>query len=297
MSHFFCQWKNIMNSLVKLNYRISLLRFKLVVEIMKKAVVFDNSGTLIERFRVIKDVLNGNIFTDINSLDLIDQADALALVVLQFNTNKLLKLDPDTFISDVIREYNIEFDISFSTNQVSKAEVKEILDNERSTTISDITDGFDILREKISHMELCNGSALIVDMDLGVVAYTITSAGKFFPKVFETVETLKSRGIEIYIASGDRKGAINRLANMLDVPEDNAYGTVSTRGKCEVVSILKDAGYKVMMVGDGLNDLLAFKKADVSVLTIEQQEEVSPKMMDKTDYVIEDIFEVTMIEF
>ena len=286
-----------MNSLVKLNYRISLLRFKLVVEIMKKAVVFDNSGTLIERFRVIKDVLNGNIFTDINSLDLIDQADALALVVLQFNTNKLLKLDPDTFISDVIREYNIEFDISFSTNQVSKAEVKEILDNERSTTISDITDGFDILREKISHMELCNGSALIVDMDLGVVAYTITSAGKFFPKVFETVETLKSRGIEIYIASGDRKGAINRLANMLDVPEDNAYGTVSTRGKCEVVSILKDAGYKVMMVGDGLNDILAFKKADVSVLTIEQQEEVSPKMMDKTDYIIEDIFEVTMIDF
>ena len=84
---------------------------------------------------------------------------------------------------------------------------------------------------------------------------------------------------------------------MLDVPEDNAFGTVSTRGKCEVVSILKDGGYKVMMVGDGLNDILAFKKADVSVLTIEQQEEVSPKMMDKTDYVIKDIFEVTEIDF
>ncbi|MEE1149990.1 MAG: haloacid dehalogenase, partial [Methanobrevibacter sp.] len=101
---------------------------------MKKAVVFDNSGTLIERFRVIKDVINGNIFTDINSLDLIDQADALALVVLQFNTNKLLKLDSDTLISHVIKEYDIDFDISFSTNPVSKAEVKEILDNEKSTT-------------------------------------------------------------------------------------------------------------------------------------------------------------------
>ena len=263
----------------------------------KKAVVFDNSVTLIERYRVIKDVLNDNVFTNINSLDLIDAADALALVVLQFNTNKLLKLDPNTLVSDVIKEYEIDFDVSFSTRQVSKAEVKEILDNERSTRISDITDGFDILREKIPYMELCNGSALIVDMDLGVVAYTITSAGKFFPKVFETVETLKSRGIDIFIASGDRKGAINKLANMLDVPEDNAFGTVSTRGKCEVVSILKEGGYKVMMVGDGLNDILAFKKADVSVLTIEQQEEVSPKMMDKTDYVIEDIFEVTQIDF
>lgn len=123
-------------------------------------------------------------------------------------------------------------------------------------------------------MELCNGSALIVDMDLGVIAYTITS-GKFFPKVFETIETLKSCGIEIFIASGDRKGAINRLANLLDIPEDNVLGTVSTRGKCEVVSILKDSGYKVMMVGEGINDLLAFKNADVSVLTIEQQEEIS----------------------
>ena len=264
---------------------------------MKKAVVFDNSGTLIERYRVIKDVVNGNIFTNVNSLDLIDQADDLALVVLQFNTNKLLNLYRDTLISDVIKQYNIDFDISFSTKQVSKSEVRDILDNETTSTVSDITDGFDILRDKIPNFELCNGSALILDMDLGIVAYTITSAGKFFPRVFETVETLKSRGIEIYIASGDRKGAINRLANLLDVPEDNAFGTVSTRGKCEVVSILKDGGYKVMMVGDGLNDLLAFKKADVSVLTIEQQEEVSPKLMDKTDYVIEDIFEVTEIDF
>ena len=264
---------------------------------MKKAIVFDNSGTLIERYRVVKDILTGNIFTDINSLEIIDAADSLALVVLQFNTNKLLKLDENTLISDVIKEYKIDFDISFSNRQVSKAEVKEILDNENISTISDITDGFGILREKIPHMELCNGSALIVDMDLGQVVYTITSAGKFFPNVFKTVETLKSRGIEIYIASGDRKGAINRLANMLDIPEDNAYGTVSTRGKCEIVSILKDAGYKVMMVGDGLNDLLAFKKADVSVLTIEQQEEVSPKVMDKTDFVIRDIFEVTSIDF
>jgi Cu+-exporting ATPase len=143
----------------------------MVDDIMKKAVVFDNSGTLIERYRVIKDVLNGNIFTDINSLDLIDQADALALVVLQFNTNKLLELDENTLISDVIKDYNIDFDVSFSTKQVSKAEVKEILDNETSSTIADITDGFEILREKIPHMELCNGSALIVDMDFVFIVF------------------------------------------------------------------------------------------------------------------------------
>ena len=247
---------------------------------MKKAVVFDNSGTLIERYRVVKDVLNDNIFTDINSLDIIDAANSLALVVLQFNTNKLSNLNPNTLISDVIKEFDIDFDISFSKNQVSKAEVRDIL-----------------YKDKIPQMHLCNGSALIIDMDLGVIVYTITSAGKFFPKVFETVSILKSRGIDIFIASGDRKGAIERLACLLDINPDNAYGSVSTRGKCEIVSMLKDRNYKVMMVGDGLNDILAFKNADISVLTIEQQEEVSPKMLDKTDYVIKDIFEVTNIDF
>ena len=58
-----------------------------------------------------------------------------------------------------------------------------------------------------------------------------------------------------------------------------------------------DDGYEVMMVGDGLNDVLAFNRADVSVLTIEQQEEVSPKLMDKTDYIIESIREVSQIDF
>lgn len=264
---------------------------------MKKAVVFDNSGTLIERYRVIKDVSSGNIFTDINSLDLIDQSDSLALVVLQFNTNLLLEMDPDTLISDVIMEYDIDFDVSFSSSHVSKSEVKRILYSEKSTTISDITDGFDILKQKIPKMEICNGSALIVDMDLEAVSYTITSAGKFFPNVLKTIETLKSRGIEIFVASGDRKGAINRLANLLDIPENHAYGSVSTKGKCDVVRSLRNDGFKVMMVGDGINDLLAFNEADVSVLTVEQSEEVSSKIMGKTDYVVEDIFEVTRIDF
>ena len=264
---------------------------------MKKAVIFDNSGTLIERYRVIKDVLNGNIFTDINSLDLIDASDSLALVVLQFNTNKLLNLNQNMLISDVIKEYDIDFDVSFSNRQVTKSEVSQILLNEKTSTVKDITDGFGILGEKIPNMQLCNGSALIVDMDISQIVYTITSAGRLFENVLKTVEILKSRGNEIYIASGDRKGAIQRLANILDINPANAYGSVSTRGKCEIVSALKSEGYKVMMVGDGINDVLAFMKADVSVLTIEQKEEVSKKLYNKTDYIIKDIFEVTAIDF
>ena len=129
------------------------------------------------------------------------------------------------------------------------------------------------------------------------IVYTITSAGKLFSEVIDTIKILQSRGIEIYIASGDRKGAINKLAEILNVNKKHAFGTVSPKGKCKVVRCLKDRGYKVMMVGDGLNDVLAFNNADVSVLTVEQEEEVSPKLINKTDYVIQKISEVISIDF
>ena len=89
----------------------------------KKAIVFDNSGTLIERFRVIKDVSTGELITHINSLDLIDSCLNAALVVLQFNTNRLKDLDPNTLISDFVLENNIDFDISYYSTEVSKEEM------------------------------------------------------------------------------------------------------------------------------------------------------------------------------
>ena len=58
---------------------------------MKKAIVFDNSGTLVKRHRVIKDINNNKFITNINSMDIIDGTTSLALVVLQFDTNNLLK--------------------------------------------------------------------------------------------------------------------------------------------------------------------------------------------------------------
>ena len=107
----------------------------------KKAIVFDNSGTLLERFRVIKDVSTGEFITHVNSLDLIDTCLNAALVVLQFNTSRLKDLDPNTLISDFVLENNIEFDISYYSTEVSKEEITAILEKD-TAVIKDITDTF-----------------------------------------------------------------------------------------------------------------------------------------------------------
>ena len=232
----------------------------------KKAIVFDNSGTLLERFRVIKDVSTGELITHVNSLDLIDTCLNAALVVLQFNTTRLKDLDPNTLISDFVLENNIEFDISYYSTDVSKEEITAILEKD-TAIIKDITDTFPLLKERVPQMELCNGSAVIIDIAEERIAYTITSAGQLFSGVKDTIAKLQDKDIDVFIASGDRSGAIKRLASITGIPEDHAFATASTHRKAEIVSNLQEEGYKVMMVGDGPNDILAFEQADSAVLT------------------------------
>jgi len=263
----------------------------------KKAIVFDNSGTLIERYRVIKDLSTGELITHINSLDLIDELETAALVVLQFNTNCLKKLSRDTKIRDLILNYNIDFDISYSSVHISDEDVKDIL-NDDPATIKDITDGFPLLKEKVPDMELCNGSAIIIDFDKHSIAYTISSAGHLFPNVIDTVDKLQNEGIDVFIASGDRSGAIQKLSKIINIPPEHGFATASTKRKANIVSNLKDKGYKVMMVGDGPNDILAFNEADVSVLTTEQKEDGSDNnLKDSADFVIDEISQVLDIDF
>ena len=247
----------------------------------KKAIVFDNSGTLLERFRVIKDVSTGELITHVNSLDLIDTCLNAALVVLQFNTTRLKDLDPNTLISDFVLENNIEFDISYYSTDVSKEEITAILEKD-TAIIKDITDTFPLLKERVPQMELCNGSAVIIDIAEERIAYTITSAGQLFSGVKDTIAKLQDKDIDVFIASGDRSGAIKRLASI----------------KAEIVSNLQEEGYKVMMVGDGPNDILAFEQADSAVLTTEQKDGDFPdKLKGYADFVIEDISEVLQIDF
>ncbi|MDL2246849.1 HAD family hydrolase [Methanobrevibacter sp. OttesenSCG-928-K11] len=263
---------------------------------IKKAIVFDNSGTLLERYRVIKDLSTGKFLTEANSLEIIDELENSGLVVFQFNTTCLKKLDPNIRLYDLIKDHDIKFDISYHNANLSDKDVLRILEKDKAT-IKDITDGFEVLKDKVRNMELCNGSAIILDAKKDIVAYTITSAGHLFPNTKKTINILKSRGIDIFIASGDRSGAIEKLTEVLDIEKDHGFPTASTEGKETIINNLQSKGYKVMMVGDGINDVLAFKASDISVLTLEQHEEVNKKLLNTTDFTIHDILEVTEIDF
>ncbi|WVW84814.1 hypothetical protein I302_106849 [Kwoniella bestiolae CBS 10118] len=89
------------------------------------------------------------------------------------------------------------------------------------------------------------------------------------------ISSLKERGIEVSMLSGDNQSTAMAVGTMLGLDENEVKGGVGPEGKAEVIrgmqKELKERGDKgkkenglVMFVGDGLNDSVALAAADVS---------------------------------
>ena len=84
------------------------------------------------------------------------------------------------------------------------------------------------------------------------------------PEVREIVAGLRKRGIKhLAIISGDHEAPTRKLAESLGM--DRYFAQVLPADKADYVEKLQKEGRKVCFVGDGINDSIALKKANVSI--------------------------------
>src|SRR5262249_48614962 len=84
------------------------------------------------------------------------------------------------------------------------------------------------------------------------------------PEVRQIVAGLRRRGIKhLAIISGDHEAPTRKLAESLGM--DRYFAQVLPQDKADYVARLQQEGRKVCFVGDGINDSIALKKANVSV--------------------------------
>jgi len=77
------------------------------------------------------------------------------------------------------------------------------------------------------------------------------------------LHTLKSKGYDIKLLSGDRSAAVAKVAAQLEIKDYRAQ--VTPIEKHAVIEDLRNQGKHVLMVGDGLNDAAALAAADISM--------------------------------
>lgn len=86
---------------------------------------------------------------------------------------------------------------------------------------------------------------------------------KLRPDSAAIIECMKGNGLKPIILSGDREAITKRIASECGI--DEYYAEKTPPEKFEIMQSLKEQGYKVLMVGDGLNDAPTLAGADVSM--------------------------------
>ncbi len=79
----------------------------------------------------------------------------------------------------------------------------------------------------------------------------------------EAVENLKKDGIEVYMLTGDKEETASVMAEKAGI--DKYFAGVLPADKNHFVKDLRQKGYKVAMVGDGINDSAAMAEADLGI--------------------------------
>ena len=83
------------------------------------------------------------------------------------------------------------------------------------------------------------------------------------PEAKRMVEYLGGQGIDTYIISGDHEEPTRRLAAQLGI--NYYFSETLPAEKAAVISQLRESGRFVAFVGDGINDAIALRQANVSV--------------------------------
>jgi soluble P-type ATPase len=250
------------------------------------AVVFDVAGTILRMFRAAKDILNDNLLEKVITSDLIMQKGGRALVVPQIDPAEVISYLPYRPISSVFKETLIE--ISCSSTPVAREDAIKILSTS-GAKISDIQEAYMVVAARCPSAYQTMG--VIVDVDLMEISHAICTACRPFSGLGHVLQELKLMEADVYIASGDSRRSLQYLANY-GFQLDRIYSVASPRRKREILANLRQRYRMVVMVGDGLNDLLALKAADLSVLTVQQDSHPLPCLFQAADEVIKDIEEL-----
>jgi len=107
------------------------------------------------------------------------------------------------------------------------------------------------------------GKTVVYTVVDGELIGAIALSDRIREESYEAVRDLKGMGIRVYMLTGDSEIVASWVAKELDV--DDYFAQVLPGEKAEKVRSLKERGYRVAMVGDGINDAPALVTADVGV--------------------------------
>jgi len=247
---------------------------------LRKAVVLDKSGTIIDPCRVVYNIKEGKWFYHISTLNYVVEKGGV-LVNLRGK------------IQDIIAG-----DITKARLKVSCCALKSYPPIEKSRLLDQaVLEGIRGTYEKaLTHCPSELGACVAVVLDQeGEVTDIVGLGGKLYPDVKESVRNMQESGTDVYLATGNCKEMTVKCADLLNIPRRAAIFDASPEEKRELVRRLRGFYGSVVMVGNDINDLIAMREADVSVLIRRKGEFQKANLCSEVDYFVDSLTEVARI--
>jgi Cu2+-exporting ATPase len=230
-----------------------LIRDRKAFEMVRNvdAVVFDKTGTLTTGQFGVSDVVSYNSENDLLRL------------------TASLEVNSEHIIAKAIVNYVHSKGVEFPEPQNFKAipgkgaqgtvEGKEVyvgspsLLKELDVEIND---------EKIASLQE-EGKTVVFTVVDGKLSGAFALADKVREESRQAIKDLKARGVKVYMLTGDAEAVAKGVSKELGI--NDYFAQVLPDQKAEKIKSLKEQGYRVAMVGDGINDAPALATADIGI--------------------------------
>ncbi len=120
----------------------------------------------------------------------------------------------------------------------------------------------DALANKADALRRDARTVMFVAVD-GRLAGLIAVQDPIKPDAVETLRALKAEGLRLVMLTGDNEATAKAVAAQL--PLDEVRAGLSPKDKADAIARMQEAGARVAMAGDGINDAPALAAADVGI--------------------------------
>ncbi len=219
-------------------------------------VVFDKTGTLTKEEPSVGRIYTFNGFEEDQLLALAAAAEyrqthPVALAILKAaKARQLMSDDIDQ------AHYEMGYGIKVTLNQQ-----EILLGSQRFMQMEKIKLTNDVQKQiELSHQAGHSLVYLAVNNQFaGMIELQVTLR----PEVPEIIRKLRKRGLSLCIISGDHEEPTRNLAHSLGITD--YFAETLPEDKARHIETLQAKGHKVCFIGDGINDAIAMKKAQVAI--------------------------------